>query len=121
MKKLPRPVDEHNNPFSVEVVFRLCIRDTPHASKVQLEEILRSVVDASNLYDQEASNGHLYRFPRNNMPVPVENDDMVNLYTNRMVPVGQAGRPIYDKIKNAAPHARCPLCDVGQVTTLDHH
>ena len=46
---------------------------------------------------------------------------MIKVYTGRMVPTTQPGRPVYERIIGAPIDDRCPLCGVGIVTTLDHH
>jgi hypothetical protein len=48
-------------------------------------------------------------------------NDMIGVYTNSMAKKGGAGRFYYDKLRNAAPGGRCPLCGLPNVSTLDHH
>lgn len=43
-----------------------------------------------------------------------------NLYSLYMVPATRPARVYYDKLLNSAPLGRCPLCGVGQASTLDH-
>lgn len=88
----------------------------------RLRAVEDDVADAANEFDLAARDATLYEIVRSdNVAGTVTKDEMVRVYTGRMVPSTQPGRPIYDRIKNAAPLNRCPLCDVGVVTTLDHH
>lgn len=43
------------------------------------------------------------------------------LYSGQMSAARGAARQVYDAIRNAPPHGKCPLCGVGTVTSLDHH
>ena len=123
MRKLSKPTDNFGVPFVVLDTFRLCIS---RVRNVELKSRLRSVEDniaeAAVEFDLAAESVTLYTIDRSNSVAGiVTKDEMISVYTGRMVPSTQPGRPIYDKIKNAAPLNRCPLCDVGVVTTLDHH
>lgn len=51
----------------------------------------------------------------------VTTKEMVDVYDLRFARRASPGRAIYDAIREAPPHARCPLCGNGTVWTLDHH
>lgn len=51
----------------------------------------------------------------------VKKEEMINVYTQRMVKKDSAGRQTYDKLLASPVHGRCPLCGQGLVNTLDHH
>jgi len=42
------------------------------------------------------------------------------LYSRYMVQATRPARVYYDRLLNSAPLGRCPLCCIGQVSTLDH-
>jgi hypothetical protein len=48
-------------------------------------------------------------------------DELVTVYTYRMVNQERPGRAVYDAILARVPNQRCPLCGVGGVSSLDHH
>ena len=52
---------------------------------------------------------------------PVDTDDMIWLYEQKLVPAKAPGRRFYDRLKMAAPNGKCPLCGRGNVYSLDHH
>ena len=56
-----------------------------------------------------------------NVSGQVSADEMVKVYTDRMVGKQSPGRIYYDKLKSTPPHGRCPLCGQRVVSTLDHH
>lgn len=47
-------------------------------------------------------------------------DELTALYTNHMAKRGQPGRSYYDRIMSLAPLGKCPFCEFGHVSTLDH-
>lgn len=51
----------------------------------------------------------------------VTKDELVELYNEHLSKTNGAARAVYDRIRNAAPHNRCPLCGVGNVAHCDHH
>ena len=123
MRKLPKPTDHLGVPFVARDVFRLCIS---RVRQIDLRNRLKSIEDdvakAAAKFDLSAGSATLHQIARSaDVAGKVTKDEMVAVYVGRMVPSTQPGRPVYDRIKNGAPLTRCPLCDVGVVTTLDHH
>jgi 5-methylcytosine-specific restriction endonuclease McrA len=122
MRKLPRPCKDDGTPFVPKDVFELCANAICNkAHKTRVLRITDQVVEASSEYDQKAVATELHLFPRQNGIGSVTKKELKDLYTLHFVPKSQEGRKLYDKIRNSAPYGRCPLCDVGIVSTLDHH
>jgi hypothetical protein len=46
---------------------------------------------------------------------------LAGLYDTHLSSTNGAARIVYDRIRNAAPNNRCPLCGVGNVAHCDHH
>lgn len=43
------------------------------------------------------------------------------LYTDKFAKNGSPGRPYYEEIIAGAPNGICPLCGIGEASTLDHY
>lgn len=122
MKNLPAPTDDNDLPYVAGDVYETCIS---RVRSRDLREQLRSIrpkveIEASD-YDSKAVNGQLYRKHPHDQVGTVSGDEIVKVYTIRMVKKTASGRPIYDKIMSVPAHRICPLCGVGIVNTLDHY
>lgn len=116
MRKLPRPAN------SAHDVFTLCIKQVRKLElRKRLAAITGNIEQGEAHYIQNAEAEELHTFPRHAAVGAVSRDELVKVYTGRFVPKDCDARHIYDEIILAAPQGRCPLCGVGQVTTLDHH
>jgi len=122
MRSLPKPTDENGDLYQPRDVFRLCISRVREAQlRARLLSVENTIATAAMEYDLQASTGALHEIePEAVVDGVVTNEEMVKVYSFRMVPEGKPGRPVYERIKNAAPQGRCPLCDVGVVNGLDH-
>ena len=117
MRKLKKPCDDPQD------TFLLCIsRVRDNRLKNRLESIADNVCEAAEVYNHCGENGIFYTIePRDNIAGTVTKIEMERVYTYRMAKKRTPGRPIYDKLKAAAPHAICPLCGHRTITTLDHY
>lgn len=79
------------------------------------------VLDAAENYKLKAAIAELHLIPRVKTVGFVSKDELVALYADHLSATRGAARDFYDKIKSAAPFAKCPLCGVGRVAVLDHH
>ena len=79
------------------------------------------VAEYSKTYDMKAAVGKLYEIKPNGVVGNVAGEEMVKVYTLRMVPKTTPGRTIYDRIFSQPTHGVCPFCGVGTVNTLDHY
>jgi 5-methylcytosine-specific restriction endonuclease McrA len=121
MRFLSRPRDEKNNPISAQDVFDTCVamvRDITLRS--ELEGISNAIEKAAKRYDTRATAKALYLTPHTAKVQTVKGDELVRIYTLRMVPKKAKGRPIYNLILSAPVNGRCPFCGIGTVNTLDH-
>lgn len=122
MRKLPKPCDKNGAAFAPKDVFDLCISNVRNADlKARLHDERDAIARAAVDYDKAAAAARLHKIERHTDIGDVTKDEMIDVYTKRMVPKSQPGRPVYDRIISAPKHQRCPLCDVGAVNTLDHH
>lgn len=121
MFKLPKPSDTLGQPLAVADVYNECILNFRPELKNRLQTILGTIVADATAYDTAAARAKLHTLPRKLYINPVTHDELVKVYTQGMVPKKRTGRHVYDQIINAPPNQRCPLCNVGTITTLDHH
>ncbi|MDD5384272.1 MAG: hypothetical protein PHG89_05260 [Gallionella sp.] len=122
MRKLPKPCDDTGAELVAIDVFNVCISKVKNANlKTRLQGVRGLVAAAAVNYDAAASSVKLHTIKRQGKVGEVSKDEMVSVYTYRMVSNKQPGRIVYDQIINAPKYQRCPLCDIGTVNTLDHH
>ncbi len=96
------------------------------ATRNRLTNVAPEIGKASVIYEGLANQGELYRI----VPCPFGDKEVLigdatkgelkALYDNQMLPKYKPARTIYDEIRAAAPHGKCPTCGIGQVNTLDH-
>lgn len=122
MRPLPPPTDHDAQPFSAGDVFETCVSMVKNlALRARLLAVRSDVETEAADYDAKAAGAQLYRKQRHDHVRAVSGDEMVKVYTLRMVPKTSKGRPTYDRIMLAPAHKRCPLCGIGTVNTLDHY
>lgn len=117
MRSLPKPSDDASE------VFALCIGKIRNPDlKQRLTHAKSFVAAAAGAYETAALSANLHTvLAEDTVAGNVTKDEMIGVYTARMVTKGQPGRPVYDKILSMPAHGRCPLCGIGQVSSLDHH
>jgi len=88
----------------------------------RLEAATPDVVSAADEYARATEAGEQHSpDPEAFRKAPgVDDEELVAVYTARMVPTKGAGRRVYDELILAAPNGRCPLCGHGIATGLDH-
>lgn len=122
MRHLLPPTDENAQPFAAGDVFETCVSMVKKpALRAQLRAIRPDVEAEAADYDAKAAGAQLYLKQPQDHVGAVSGDEMVKVYTLRMVPKTSKGRPTYNRIMAAPAHGRCPLCGIGTVSTLDHY
>lgn len=104
-------------------VFALCISRVRNAAlKARLVSVAPDVIQASNTFEDLATQVRLYEFVREAViGGVVTTSEMESVYTQRMVPKTAPGRTAYDKLMSLARSGKCPLCAQREASTLDHH
>lgn len=122
MKHLPPPTDKDGQPLGAGDVFETCVSMVRNPTlRDNLLAITPEIVNEATDYDAKAKEARLYlKNPHNNVGT-VSGEELVKVYTGRMVPKTAKGRPTYDRIMSGPMHRRCPLCGIGTVNTLDHY
>ena len=89
--------------------------------KQRMEGIRSDILTLSDEYDSRAVAGEMHLINCHQAGLgSVVGDDLIKNYTQRMVPKEARARAIYDALKILPQNNRCPLCNYGQVETLDH-
>lgn len=102
-------------------VFTLCIsRVRDGTLRARLRAVRQEIENAAVTYDDRAQLALLHLIPSANGVGNITAEEMVKVYTGRMVGKDAPGRAVYDRLISGAPHERCPLCGVGTVSSLDH-
>lgn len=122
MKRLTPPTDQNGAPFAADAVFETCVSMVRDATlRKKLMAIRSTVMAESQDYATKATVGQLYKKAPHDKVGKVPADELVKVYTQRMVPKDSKGRVVYDRILSQPAHGRCPLCGIGTVNTLDHY
>ena len=115
MRIISKPSDDAKD------VYLTCISRVRNVDlKSRLESLADRIDAKAEEYDQHGISKSLCTFCEYSYAT-VTIDEMEKVYTTRMAKKGAPGRPVYDRIKAAAPHAICPLCGHRTVSTLDHY
>lgn len=116
MRSLPIPSDSYSD------VFALCLDATQDANLHSRLTTISSTLAATNAaYQTNATEATLHLIHRVLSVGGVTKDELKGLYEAHISKTRGAARPVYDRIRNAAPNNRCPLCGVGSVAHCDHH
>ena len=116
MRSLPPPID------TLDGVFQLCLEATADPDlKSRLNSIASNLTATGLDYHTNASAASLHLMPRLASVGAVTKFELKDLYEKHLSATKGGARAVYDRIRNAAPNNRCPLCGVGNVAHCDHH
>ncbi len=122
MKHLARPTDKSAQLLLAGEVFETCVSKVRNpALKAKLRAARPKVESEAADYADKAKQGRLYTKLKHGAVGAASADEMVSVYTSRMVPKSASGRAVYDHIMSLPAHGRCPFCGIGTVNTLDHY
>jgi hypothetical protein len=109
-------------------VYEACVRGVSNAIlAAQFANVMESVFTFAQQYQARTVSNELYLYPA----CEWGNGDQIvlggltktqfnDLYSSYMVLAVRPARVFYDRLMNTAPLGKCPLCEFGQVSTLDH-
>lgn len=115
----------HLSPITIEAraLFLWCvdrIRD-PDVKK-RLEDISDNIARYEGEFANAGASASFFKIvPHDSVGGNVSRAEMISVYDQQMVPAISRGRVYYDSIMRLAKHRRCPICDFGQVSSLDHY
>lgn len=122
MRYLSLPKDDKDNAYVTQDVFDTCVAMVKNAAlRARLEAIRADIEKAADDYNSAAIAKTLYLTPLTAKVRNVVAEELVKVYTLRMVPKKAKGRPVYDQIMSIPVNGRCPFCGIGTVNTLDHY
>jgi hypothetical protein len=87
----------------------------------RLTAIAANLATAGVTYQANATAASLHLISRVTSVGVVTKPELTGLYKGHLSATKGAARAVYDRIRNAAPNNRCPLCGVGNVAHCDHH
>lgn len=103
-------------------VLALCLGATTDPNlHGRLTAITADLAMAGATYEANAAAASLNLVPRVRSVGAVTKPELTGLYEAHLSSTEGAARAIYNRIRNAAPNNRCPLCGVGNVAHCDHH
>lgn len=82
----------------------------------------RHIQEASEIYDTAAQAGNWSTFcPHQTVNSILSKDDMCDVYESKFVKSLAIRNKYYDYLMSLATTGKCPICGIGQVSTLDHY
>ena len=116
MRSLPLPTD------TLADVLATCLGATTDPGlHARLTAIAANLATTGVTYQANAMAASLHLIPRVTSVGAVTKTELKGLYKKHLSATNGAARAVYDRIRNAAPNNRCPLCGVGNVAHCDHH
>lgn len=117
MRPLPKPT------FSAEEVFRISISKVRDEDlKTRLEGCIPEIITDSVDFDNKATTAQLHQITKKtHVNGNVTKDEMIKVYTGRMVNKKGPGRRYYEKLRYPKGHDKCPLCGQLPIKSLDHY
>ena len=90
--------------------------------KDKLRASIGVICDESRIYDNEAEqqNWSVFR-PHAMVNSVLSKDDMCDVYDSKFVKAEKIKNKYYDHLMSLAKSGKCPICGIGQVSTLDHY
>ncbi len=117
MRKLPKP-NENTKEVFLECISNIRKEEFKERLELCVEEITNATID----YDDKKKNNKLHTIPStDNISGIVSNEEMRNLYNNKLVNKKGPGRKYYDKLIASARNGICPICGHREVSTIDHY
>ena len=117
MRHLPKPQ------FDVEKIVNDCAQSYKEDSKRKLFcKNALYIKEKSDYYDLCAEQGNWVNITKENTVNGIITvKEMVNLYKDKFAKHRPEREIYYDKIMSIAKNGKCPICGIGQVSTLDHY
>lgn len=124
MRSIPKPSEAC---FEIRDVYQMCVDGV--SEEVVKDAFSRSkadIVAAAREYDLAAERSNLVAIPPDNRVKEticlngLTKESFSNLYSNQMVKKERPRREVYDRLRNRAPHGKCPFCGYCDVDQLDH-
>ena len=97
-------------------------KETRDGIKNRLYVSISVICDESRIYDEEASRHNWPAFqPHTMVNKTLSKEDMCDIYDSKFVKVERIKNKYYDHLMSLANTGKCPICGIGQASTLDHY
>lgn len=97
-------------------------KETRDGIKNRLHVSISVICDESRIYDEEASQHNWSIFqPHTMVNKTLSKEDMCDIYDSKFVKVDRIKNKYYDHLMSLANTGKCPICGIGQASTLDHY
>lgn len=98
-------------------------RSTTQGSiKERLQTVSDYIQTASEAYDNAAQNGNWHYFQSSDTVNGIlTKEEMCDVYNSKFVKCNAIRTKYYDHLMTLAVMGKCPICGIGQVSTLDHY
>ncbi|WP_304509165.1 HNH endonuclease [Anaerotignum sp.] len=116
MRKIDKPT------MSIGEIINCCVSNMRDGSDLKYLNAIAKITAYSEDFNRkmESTTAHLLQ-NHTKVTEDLNKEDMIKLYTDKFAKLGQPGRKYYDRLKLSAQNGICPICGVGQVSTLDHY
>ena len=115
MRTLKKPT------YSMAEIIEECTSNMREGSEKYLQAV-PIITDYSDTFDNEMDNSNAWSLTSHDKVTSALNkDDMIDLYKYKFAKADQPGRKYYDQIKLSPVNGICPLCGMGDASTLDHY
>jgi len=116
MRKLPKPTQKTGD------VYALCTSKVRNPNlRQRLQLIKPTIVARTKQFERAVADETVHGLSGFASSGNVTSRELVNVYKYRMARTGAPGREVYDRILNAPPQGRCPLCGQRDASTIDHY
>lgn len=96
--------------------------ETRNGIKAKIFESIDEICNASENYDNLAGQHNWSAFhPHTMVNGILSKEDMCDIYDSKFVKNMKIRTKYYDRIMSLATTGKCPICNIGQVSTLDHY
>lgn len=109
--------------FKVEAIVKECAASySDEEKKERFISCAKHIQEKSVEYENCAEEGEWVNIPQEvKVNGIIDKSEMKSLYDDKFVKHLPEKEKYYDKIMNLAVYGKCPLCGIGQVSTLDHY
>lgn len=116
MWKLDKPSEDATK------IFKECVENKREPLRSSLLAYTDLVTNSESEFESKLMNSEVHKIERNhNVFNTVPKDAWKKVYDERFVGKTSPGRKYYDKLMLIPQNERCPFCNHGVVSTLDHY
>lgn len=116
MWKLNKPSEDATD------IFKECVKNKNEPLRTNLLAYTNLITSSASEFESKLKSNEVHKIKRNHSVFDtVPKDAWKKVYDERFVGKTSPGRKYYDKLMLIPPNERCPFCNHGVVSTLDHY